>query len=88
MRRVRVLRRQQLVEAMLGKVRRVGNVETEVPQARCADKDQECGDRLDAARNVAEAVANQIGARKGIIDFHVKEFSSAKSGGVAAALHI
>ena len=61
---------------MLGEVGHIRHFKSEGSQPRRTRKDEERGDRLDAVRDVAEAVANQVGTGERVVDVHALEFSA------------
>ena len=61
---------------MLGKVGHIRHVKAEGSQPRRTGKDEERGDRLYAVCDVAQAVANQVGTGKRVVDVHALEFSA------------
>src|SRR3954468_11458917 len=67
-----VLLRKLCVKSILRKVRRVvaWNVETEAAKARRADENEQRLDRLRARGKIAQALFDQIGAGKCVVDVH------------------
>jgi hypothetical protein len=61
---------------MLGKVRHIRHIKAEGSQPRRTRKHEERGNGLDAVRDIAEAVADQVSTGKSVVDIHALEFSA------------
>ena len=66
MRAIRILRREQRIEAVFRILERGVDDEPQQPQARCPDGDEQCLNRRDPRRQVRESAVDEICSGKAV----------------------